>query len=109
MEKSKSELFQDDQPVTERLSGTEKLLRDVNGIADQFYSLVKLIRYPITRNGKHYKMIIYGPDKGEWCKLFQESAMEFETVLKYIKKDLDDYKMKNKEYSLRKPGGGELM
>lgn len=103
------EMSKDDQQVTERLSGTEKLLREVNRIADQFYLLVELTRYPITRNGKQYKIIIYGPDKGEWCKLFQESAMEFEAVLKYIKKDLDDYKMRNKEYSLRKPGGGELI
>lgn len=98
-----------DDLFCERLSGSEKLLRDIYRTADEFFLLVRLNRYPLVSNMPQYRIIICKVKQGKWRIIFEESGMELEPVLKKIKKKLEKYKEDNKEYIIQKAGGGEFI
>lgn len=93
----------------EKLSGTEKLWRDIYRIADEFYLLVRLHRYPLVADIPQYKITICKLKSKKWYILFEEKGMELEVLLKKMKKKLEGYKDDNKEYIIQKAGGGEFI
>lgn len=95
----------------ERLNNTEKLLRSVYRIADEFYLVVNIIKYPLTSSKRQYSITIYGQDKlGKWkIKLLNEKGMELEPLLKSVYDYLEKYKDGYKKYNLQKSGGGEMV
>lgn len=99
----------EDMLCGERLSGTEKLWRDINRVCDEFFFLIKFTRYPLTADLMQYKVVICKPKKNKWYIVFEESGMELEVILKKLKKKLDKYKTDHKIYNLQRPGGGELI
>lgn len=99
----------EDMLCGERLSGTEKLWRDINRICDEFYLLVKFTRFPLTADIPQYQIIICKYKKDKLYKVTEEVGMELDVVLKKVKKYLEKYKMDHKEYNLQKPGGGEMI
>lgn len=93
----------------ERLSGTEKLWRDIYRIADEFFLMVSCRRYPLVSELQQYHISICKAKKGKWYILFEEEGMELEVVLKKLRKKLESYKDDHKEYLIQRPGGGEMI
>lgn len=108
---NKDGIWLDDILCKEKLSGTEKLWRDIYRICDEFYLLLNMIKYPLTSDRQEYSITIYARDKvGNWGRtLFSEKGMELEVILRKLKKQLEQYKTDHKEYHLQKPGGGEMV
>ncbi|MGM9543536.1 MAG: hypothetical protein ACI3T9_01000 [Romboutsia timonensis] len=108
---NKDGLWLDDLLCGEKLSGTEKLWRDIYRICDEFYLVISLVKYPITSYKKSYKLKVLKKNKeSKWdIVLFNEEGMELEILLKNLKKCLTKYKDEHKEYNLQKSGGGEMI
>ena len=106
---NKNSIPLDDLLRDARLTGTEKLWREIFRICDEFFLLIKFDRYPLTAGVPQFKVTIYGVKQNKWYWLFEENGMELQVVLSKLKKQLEDYKMRNKEYQLHKPGGGEMV
>lgn len=104
-------IWLDDLLCKEKLSGTEKLWRDIYRICDEFYFVIRLLKYPLTSKRQEYSIVIYGPDKvGKWGnELYKNTGMELEKLLKEVKKWLSQYRDNHKEYNLQKPGGGVMI
>lgn len=109
MGKNNNGIWIEDLLCGEKLSGTEKLWRDIYRIADEFYLLVTAVRYPLTSDVQQYRINVCKIKKGKWFILFEEGGMELEIILRKLKKKLVTYKDEHKEYNLRKPGGGEMI
>lgn len=109
MENKSGGVWIDDILCGEKLSGTEKLWRDIYRIADEFYLLVKLSRYPLVANTPQYKITICKVKKQQWYILFEEKGMEMEPLLRKIKRLLNKYRDDHKEYIVQKSGGGEFI
>lgn len=93
----------------ERLSGTEKLWRDIYRICDEFFLLVKFTRYSLTADIPQYDIAICKYKKDKLVAVVRETGMEIEVVLKNLKKKMEKYRMDHKSYDLQKPGGGVLI
>lgn len=108
---NKDGVWLDDLLCGEKLSGTEKLWRDIYRVCDEYYLLIRLLKFPLTSNVPEYSLIIYGKDKvGKWGReLYKDKSMELEPLLKRTKKWLNNYRDNHKEYNLQKPGGGEMV
>lgn len=109
MEKNSDGAWLDDLLCGEKLSGTEKLWRDIYRIADEFYLMVKLNRYPLVADIPQYKITICKSRNRKWHILFEERGMELEQLLKKVRKQLNSYKDDHKEYIVQRPGGGEMI
>lgn len=94
---------------SERLSGTEKLWRDIYRTADEFQMMVRLDRYPLVLDMQQYVITIGKVKKGKWIKIYSFKGMELEPLLKQIKKTMEKYKLEHKEYLVQRPGGGEMI
>lgn len=109
MEKNNDGVWLEDLLV-EKLSGTEKLWRDIYRIADEFYLAITLVKYPLTSYKLSYTIKVYKKSKDGWSKvLIEQKGMELELILKKILKELNKYKDEHKSYVIQKPGGGELI
>jgi len=109
MEKNNDGVWLEDLLV-EKLSGTEKLWRDIYRIADEFYLAITLVKYPLTSYKPSYTIKVYKKSKDGWNKvLVEQKGMELELILKKILKELNKYKDEHKNYVIQKPGGGELI
>lgn len=111
MEKNNDGVWLEDL-FMEKLSGTEKLWRDIYRITDEFYLTISLIKYPLTSYKQSYTIRIYKKNSktGKWdIVLVEQKGMELEPMLKKILKELNKYKDEHKQYNLQKPGGGEMI
>lgn len=109
MEKNNDGIWLEDLLV-EKLSGTEKLWRDIYRIADEFYLAITLVKYPLTSYKPSYTIKVYRKSKDGWNKiLVEQKGMELELILKKILKELNKYKDEHKSYLIQKPGGGEMI
>lgn len=109
MEKNNDGIWLDDLLV-EKLSGTEKLWRDIYRIADEFYLAITLVKYPLTSYKPSYTIKVYKKSKDGWNKvLVEQKGMELKLILKKILKELNKYKDEHKSYLIQKPGGGEMI
>lgn len=109
MEKNNDGVWLDDLLV-EKLSGTEKLWRDIYRIADEFYLAITLVKYPLTSYKPSYTIKVYKKSKDGWNKiLVEQKGMELGLILKKILKELNKYKDEHKSYVIQRPGGGELI
>lgn len=107
---NKRDIWLEDLLLEPKLSGTEKIWRNIYRICDEFYLLLRFLKYPLTSERQEYVITIYGSDKLGWNKvLVTVKGMEIDKVLKEVKKFLENYKVNHKEYNLRKPGGGEMI
>ena len=109
MEKNNGGIWLDDLLV-EKLSGTEKLWRDIYRIADKFYLAITLVKYPLTSDKPSYTIKVYKKSKDGWNKiLVEQKGMELGLILKKILKELNKYKDEHKSYVIQRPGGGEMI
>lgn len=109
MEKNNDGVWLDDLLV-EKLSGTEKLWRDIYRIADEFYLAITLVKYPLTSYKPSYTIKVYKKSKDGWNKiLVEQKGMELGLILKKILKELNKYKDEHKSYVIQRPGGGEMI
>jgi hypothetical protein len=109
MEKNNDGVWLEDLLV-EKLSGTEKLWRDIYRIADEFYLAITLVKYPLTSYKPSYSIKVYKKTKDGWNKVIvEQKGMELELILKKILKELNKYKDEHKTYVIQRPGGGELI
>ena len=89
MEKNNDGIWLDDLLV-EKLSGTEKLWRDIYRIADEFYLAITLVKYPLTSDKPSYTIKVYKKSKDGWNKiLVEQKGMELGLILKKILKELN--------------------
>lgn len=111
MGKNINQIWFEDLLCEERLTGTERLWRNICRIADGLYLVVTLEKYPLTSNKQSYTIKVHKKDEAsKWnLILFEQSGMELEPILSKVLKDLVNYRDENKEYQLQKPGGGELI
>lgn len=109
MEKNNDGVWLEDLLV-EKLSGTEKLWRDIYRIADEFYLAITLVKYPLTSYKPSYTIKVYKKSKDGWNKiLVEQKGMELGLILKKILKELNKYKDEHKSYVIQRPGGGEMI
>lgn len=109
MEKNNDGIWLEDLLV-EKLSGTEKLWRDIYRIADEFYLAITLVKYPLTSYKPSYTIKVYKKSKDGWNKiLVEQKGMELGLILKKILKELNKYKDEHKSYVIQRPGGGEMI
>lgn len=109
MEKNNDGVWLEDLLV-EKLSGTEKLWRDIYRIADEFYLAITLVKYPLTSSKPSYIIKVYKKSKDGWNKiLVEQKGMELGLILKKILKELNKYKDEHKSYVIQRPGGGEMI
>lgn len=109
MEKNNDGVWLDDLLV-EKLSGTEKLWRDIYRIADEFYLAITLVKHPLTSYKPSYTIKVYKKSKDGWNKiLVEQKGMELGLILKKILKELNKYKDEHKSYVIQRPGGGEMI
>lgn len=109
MEKNNDGVWLDDLLV-EKLSGTERLWRDIYRIADEFYLAITLVKYPLTSGKPSYTIKVYKKSKDGWNKiLVEQKGMELGLILKKILKELNKYKDEHKSYVIQRPGGGEMI
>ena len=109
MEKNKDGVWLDDILCDTQLTGSEKLWRDINRIADEFYLLVTMYRYPLISEAQQYTVRICRNKNKKWLIIYEAQGMELDVVLRKIKKKLEKYKDDNKEYIIQKAGGGEFI
>lgn len=109
MENKDNGVWLDDLLTDKRLSGTEKLWRDIYRVADEFRLMVRFHRYPLTMMRAQYAVSIYKVVNKKWTIQFKQEGMELEPLLKGIRKTLDNYKDEHKEYIIQKAGGGEFI
>ena len=98
-----------DDLFCERLSGTEKLWRDIYRITDEFYLLVRLDRYPLVANEPQYSLKVCKLKNKKWYLIYEVQGMELQVVLKTMIRKLDKYKDDHREYMVQRPGGGEFI
>ena len=98
-----------DDLFREKLTGAEKIFKDIQRWCDEHYLLFNLRKYPLTSNKQQYTVIIakYSNKMKKWKVIMKESNMELLPLLKLINKKLIKYHDEHKIYNLLKLGGGE--
>lgn len=91
-----------DDLLSESLTNIEKLWREIYRLTDKYCFKVKMCRYPLIMNKLHYMVTIYKIKNKTWTILFEEKEMELELLLKKLKRKLDEYDYKHKEYIVNK-------
>lgn len=109
MEMNNKSLSMFDTLCNNRLGNTERLWRDIYRIADEHYLLIRYQRYPLISEKSQYKVTVYNVKDKEWVVLFEEEGMALDDILMKLKKQLNKYHIKNREYLIQKPGSSEMI
>lgn len=92
--------------LEEPLSDTEKTIREINNIVNEFMLSYRLTKHPLTLCEPMSQYIIVVFKNGK--VLFKAADMELLKALKKVLKWLKEHKQKNKEYIVIK-GGREFI
>lgn len=109
MEENKDGIWFEDLLCDAKISGTEKLWKEIHRLADRCFFLIRYRRYPLAMAVSQYKVTILKIKGNTLYKVFEESGMELDQILRKIKKKMENYYNEHKDYLVQKPGGGEMV